>query len=182
MIPFNESQHVLTLELIQDVLQEYRLLLDRLSDEDLTRPLEADGWTFGQVFAHLGQSHGPFFMAKALEAAESAENADKALNEIGEMVFKNDLFPAPKIKMPEAYRVDPPQFTTLQQVLDFLAEAETLAIGLQLRLENANAGGRKGHRIFGYLTGPQWFRLGALHLRHHTPQVARLEALLRAQQ
>ncbi|WP_274654497.1 DinB family protein [Paenibacillus humicola] len=163
---------------IYALIEAYKSDLEHYTLEQLQAGASEDNWSLGQLYHHLiGASL--FMQLRNAEACASADREQPlGKTEAGEAVFRLDAFPPVKIKVPAS-----PQYTPKNP-----ESREELAAGLDLvkvkmeewagKIADVNPNMKMEHPRLGWLNAQEWYRLVAMHFRHHLRQKEELELRL----
>lgn len=170
----------------KEVLKSFELTVERYLAEltkhnmdKIHRKLNEEDWSIGQMYVHLIQSAFMHLhnVEQCLAGSESTFNPTKEKTEQGKIVFKQEQFPAVRIKVPASpnYTPQPPESMEhlvegLHSVVERMRNTESVL--LQVPVSNKIL-----HPAFGALNAQEWFMLIEMHYRHHFLQLDRLKSL-----
>ncbi len=163
---------------LRATLETWETALKRYKDPQLARPLEADGWTLGQVCAHLLDSTAMYHIQHIDHCLEHPEEREGTLSPEGAERLAANAFPDVRIHVPPSPRYTPEQPAGKAELLARLEELQAIIGFIAQRIEATPQSGQAAHPTLGWLDAQQWFQLIAMHWRHHLRQKARLDALL----
>lgn len=160
-------------------VERYLAELTKLNMDKIHRKLNEEDWSIGQMYVHLIQSAFMHLhnVEQCLAGSESTFNPTKEKTEQGKIVFKQEQFPAVRIKIPASpnYTPQPPESMEhlvegLHSVVERMRNTESVL--LQVPVSNKIL-----HPAFGALNAQEWFMLIEMHYRHHFLQLDRLKSL-----
>jgi hypothetical protein len=162
------------------IAQLWQSELTNYSFEDLTKTMNAESWSLGQVYNHLINS-ALFFHLKQVETClQSTENSDQHKSERGEMAFGElNGFPPIKISVPPSENYTPKQPES-KEVIEAGINRVIAAMTAILPSFDHNKNGKTAHPSFTFLNAEEWYRLIEMHWRHHLNQKQELDTFLKS--
>lgn len=169
---------------MQDLLAEYRAAiapflerLERIPADKLAYVPWGAVWSPGQVMHHclVVANNAASTAGLALQLPWPHETGE--MNAAGLAAFATGVYSPTPLKM---FLDDPvPEHPTsadeLRQAFHVQDQMmENRAKSFAEIIATRGPGNRRQHPHFGFLSGPEWFRVAALHYRHHLPQLDKL--------
>lgn len=152
--------------------------LQNYTEDFFRQKPDDDGWTIGQLYAHLVNGTLKFHIGQIEACNSSNENENETKSLPGKLIFFINSFPPLKIKVPPSETYTPKQPENKEEIIQGI---KTLRTRLQKTVDEIDSSKYKGktkHPAFGYMSANEWFRLIEMHFRHHLKQKVRLEKFL----
>ncbi|WP_458120790.1 DinB family protein [Paenibacillus sp. Z6-24] len=182
----------ITLQRLEQQLDQYGQELHRYTLEQLTRQPSAQEWSLGQMYQHLiaaalymqmgnidkciMQYEHDLQQHNAQPENPSAQSAAEGKTEMGENIFENGSFPPVRVKVPGV--PEPAQPESREQLLNGLEQVRIRARELAPQAAAVPARYTERHPSFGDLNAAEWMVLIEMHYRHHLHQKRRLDEFL----
>lgn len=158
---------------VQQLLQQWDLLLESQSLETLQLRENGQGWTLGQLFMHLVQST-VYFSKQINTCLQSEAHQDEPLLPKAAVLFKAGSLPDKRIDGPASNSQTPEP-----ESIAYLHDSFRRLIEKFGQLESAIAAqpssGKARHPgDLGYFDAGEWMQFTAMHLQHHFGQYDRI--------
>ncbi|MFD2874557.1 DinB family protein [Mucilaginibacter ximonensis] len=160
---------------IDQTLDTYRDLLDRLTDEQFAQTPEAGGWSIAEVYAHVLQSTLGASIAVERCVNGTCDTTRKGLNWMGRFVLFFRMFPV-KVKTPAsvASKMNVSKISK-EEARNLIIKCRHRIEVIAPRLADETGIHKINHAILGMLNGKQWFKFALIHLKHHLKQIERIK-------
>jgi hypothetical protein len=162
-------------------LDTWRQALYHYRDAELRAQLEPEGWTLGQVYAHLITSTQHHHIKQVERCLSHPADPTLEKTEQGKAIFAANAFPPRRVHVPPSPTYTPEQPSGRAVLIAQMEELGMLLGMITHQVKQAAASGKTAHPSLGYLDAGEWLQVIAMHWRHHLRQKARLDGLLAAQ-
>jgi DinB superfamily len=152
--------------------------LNHYSEEDLKKKKDDDVWSLGQMYNHLLNGTRNFHFRMIEKCLSDNENSDDQKSAAGERSFRENLFSAGEVKVPPSPQYTPTQPPSIAEVKQRLTQLDADMKTWMPKIESSANKGKMKHFAFGYLSAAEWYKLIAMHFRHHLRQKEKLEKQL----
>lgn len=161
---------------IQETVDQWILLIEELSEQQLKWKPSDTQWSICQVLVHILEETS-FYLKQGEEANLQENYLEKSKNDGGEMMFRENAFP--NIQIP-----GDPNSTTQPKSAFTKEELKALYLNtydqlISLLNESRDKRGKSRHPGLGYFTGLEWCQFAEMHMRHHFRQRDRILAAMK---
>ncbi|MCR8642828.1 DinB family protein [Paenibacillus sp. N1-5-1-14] len=166
-----------TVAQFEETLNHYLQELDKYSLEQLTKVVDEEEWSLGQMYLHLINSANNMQLRNAEECLEQSGNAALFTGEQSEgwqTMQKIGGFPPIAIKVPASPMHTPPQPESKEQIVQGLNTVLVRMKEVAAKLDGADLSYTVAHPRLGPLHALDWFNILEMHYRHHLLQKAKI--------
>ncbi len=153
--------------------------LDKYSEEQFAMRRKEKSWSIGQVYVHLILGNDHFFMKNAeLCLNGERETMKGGKNKWGKILFAINGFPPMNFKRPGGSEAEPRQPESIDYVRNKLTVSLEKVKGVGARIDGYNPNIKVKHPAFGFLNAKEWYRINAMHFKHHLRQKKKLDKFI----
>jgi hypothetical protein len=153
--------------------------LETYSDEQFKKKPSSEGWSIGQVYAHLVMGSFNYHIKQIEQCLESEANQHEKKTFPGRLMFFIHAFPPVRIKVPPSPAYTPQQPERKEKILAGMRLLRKKLQELSREVDAASHVGKTKHPALGYLDAREWYQLIVMHFRHHRRQKRRLDVFLK---
>ena len=161
---------------IEAALDQYRIRMDKITDDQFTITPAGGGWSYAEVYTHILKATIGSSISIEKCANPKTEQTTGGLKFFGWYLMLLGKFPPIKVKVPKIVEEKMPAEKISKEEAEKLLEKchKRLLMVIPL-LNNASKNSRFKHPRLGMLNAEQWFKFIRIHAQHHLKQLDRID-------